>query len=139
MGPDDPPVRGRVPDPDGLEDDFVMTVASTDVEGLDDELGLDDLVGETLALDDEVADTLVDVDGDTEVVTLGLGDVQSSVSTVSLNGGTPPEVIDPVTVWPVSVNVVVSTAGASWYDGLVRTWCATNVPSTVRSMTVPAG
>ena len=113
-----------------------MDVASTEVDGLDDvdgdTLALDvaetlveddgdaahELDGDTLALEDPLADELPEADDDgehssdgvtlgleeslgvtlTDVDTLGLGDVQSSVWTVWTYGAMPPEVIDPTTV-----------------------------------------
>ena len=68
MNPDDAPVWGRVapPEGDGLGD-FVITVASTEVDGLadadDEEHGLDEGL---LALEDPLADAVPDADADAE-------------------------------------------------------------------------
>lgn len=92
---------------------------------------------DTLGLEDWLGDTLTEVDVD--VVTLGLDEEHTSVWTVSRNGGTPPDVIDPMTVCPVPGNVVVSTVGSPAYDGLSSTSWATEVPSTAMSISVPTG
>jgi hypothetical protein len=61
-----------------------------------DEDGEHPLDGDTLGLEERVGDTLTEDDG--EVVTLGLVEEHTAVWTVCRNGGTPPDVIVPVTV-----------------------------------------
>jgi hypothetical protein len=81
---------------------LVMTVASTDVDGLDeadrvaDTLALDDGVGETLGVEDALTDVLTEEDAD--VVTLGLAEEQTAVCSICTKGVNPADVIVPVTV-----------------------------------------